>query len=664
MAQRPKLPGVISIWRNTHRVGLGDAEPKFFRLPVYHSVTNTLLAVIFGFSLLGCGDATDPEPKGEKIEDQLKVDFPDLESTARGASELPLLEDRSASAPLHEVFQKTEPNHDPDWNTEILAEDAKRQLEALGNLLLAGRPVPEEIAFVVDSSFRGTALRPEMQEVFRDVTLSVRRGAASEDPGGLEFKEAVKSFQSSFRKNVTIDEEPMRWKIVRVELGNNAKTFSTSVRLETDGAAIDGGRISQTINLSCEWAGDDEPLLKGWRVEDFEEVRYLNEGESRPPFLDRTAELFGGIQSYEQQLRLGADHWYGNMDVAFGIQQGNQGISLGDANGDGREDVFVCQPSGLPSRLFIQDDAGQLTDATREAGLDYLDDARSALFIDLDGDGDQDLALGLGYALTLHENDGAGRFRQRVEVEMFSWPASIASADYDLDGDLDIYICGYTPRDDVAPGDIFANPVPYHDANNGARNFFIENRGDFDFEDVTAQVGFGENNRRFSLAASWEDYDDDGDPDLYVANDFGRNNLYRNDLGVDGRRKFVDVAAAAGVEDIAAGMSVSWADYNRDGRMDVYVSNMFSSAGGRIAYQRSFQEGAADDVLAGLRRHARGNTLFENLGDGTFRDVSIATGVTMGRWAWSSHFADLNNDAWEDLVVTNGFFTREDPGDL
>lgn len=73
------------------------------------------------------------------------------------------------------------------------------------------------------------------------------------------------------------------------------------------------------------------------------------------------------------------------------------------------------------------------------------------------------------------------------------------------------------------------------------------------------------NNRRFSFASSWEDYDNDGDPDLYVANDYGRNNLYRNDRDEDGNHRFVDVAKEAGVEDISAGMSVSWGDYNLDG---------------------------------------------------------------------------------------------------
>ena len=144
-----------------------------------------------------------------------------------------------------------------------------------------------------------------------------------------------------------------------------------------------------------------------------------------------------------------------------------------------------------------------------------------------------------------------------------------------------------------------------------------------------------------------------------MANDFGRNNLYRNDDG-----KFEDVAAEAGVEDISAGMSVTWGDYDNDGQMDLYVSNMFSSAGNRIAYQRNFNTQATGQIRSELQRHARGNSLFRNTGEGTFEDVSIDTGVTMGRWAWSSNFVDLNNDGWEDIVVANGFLTNDDTQDL
>jgi hypothetical protein len=183
------------------------------------------------------------------------------------------------------------------------------------------------------------------------------------------------------------------------------------------------------------------------------------------------------------------------------------------------------------------------------------------------------------------------------------------------------------------------------------------------FTNVTKQAGLDVNNRRFSFACAWEDFDNDGDQDLYVANDFGRNNLYRNDEG-----RFIDVAAEAGVEDISAGMSVNWGDYDNDGWMDLYVSNMWSSAGNRIAYQSRFLGARADrGTLADFQRHARGNSLFRNLsrnGEPTFRDVSIEAGVTMGRWAWSSRFVDINNDSWEDLIVANGNITQEDTSDL
>jgi hypothetical protein len=202
-------------------------------------------------------------------------------------------------------------------------------------------------------------------------------------------------------------------------------------------------------------------------------------------------------------------------------------------------------------------------------------------------------------------------------------------------------------------------PVPFNDANNGGRNALLQNLGDFNFVDVTAVVGLDDNNSRFSFAAAWEDYDNDGDVDLYVANDFGRNNLYRNDSG-----QFSDVAVGTGTEDMAAGMSVSWGDFNRDGLADLYVGNMFSAAGNRVVFQREFQNGRSASGNQGMQRMARGNTLFAATGNGGFQDVSEETKVTMGRWAWSSRFADLNNDGWIDLVVANGYLTNEHADDL
>ena len=142
-------------------------------------------------------------------------------------------------------------------------------------------------------------------------------------------------------------------------------------------------------------------------------------------------------------------------------------------------------------------------------------------------------------------------------------------------------------------------------------------------------------------------------------NDYGRNCFYRNDGG-----KFSDVAAALGVEDTSSGMSVSWSDFNHDGHMDLYTSNMFSSAGNRITYQQQFKKDLPAEVRAQFQHIALGNSLFQAVPGAPFKDVSVQAGVTIGRWAWGSKFVDFNNDGFDDILVTNGFITTADAGDL
>jgi Tfp pilus assembly protein PilF/peroxiredoxin len=128
---------------------------------------------------------------------------------------------------------------------------------------------------------------------------------------------------------------------------------------------------------------------------------------------------------------------------------------------------------------------------------------------------------------------------------------------------------------------------------------------------------------------------------------------------------FEDVAARAGVLDHAAGMSAAFLDYDNDGRLDIYAGNMWSAPGLRVTAKSTFMPDAPAEVRALYHRHARGNSLFRNLGDGRFEDVSLAARVELGRWAWSSDALDFDSDGWDDLYVANGMLTRETgPSDL
>ncbi len=202
--------------------------------------------------------------------------------------------------------------------------------------------------------------------------------------------------------------------------------------------------------------------------------------------------------------------------------------------------------------------------------------------------------------------------------------------------------------------------MPYFDARNGPPNFLLHNEGDGRFVRPHRSAGLNKNNNRYSFACAWQDSHSSGFPDIYVANDFSRSNLYRN----NGDGTFTDVSTEAHVEDVGAGMSASWSDIDNDGQPDVYAANMWSAAGQRITEQTLFHKGASEDIRAFYRRHARGNSLYRNLGNGTFKNVSDQAGVGMGRWSWGSDFWDFDHDGYSDLYVTNGYISGPNRSDL
>ena len=364
-----------------------------------------------------------------------------------------------------------------------------------------------------------------------------------------------------------------------------------------------------------------------------------------------------------EQFSRGVPYWRARLDPASGIDiYGSNGISVGDIDNDGEDEVYVCQPGGLPNRLLKFDADGTMRDITDAWGVGLLDDTSCALFCDWRNCGRQDLVVLRGSGPVLYINEG-DRFELRADAFRFaSLPkgafTGMAAADFDRDGKLDLYLCCYVYFQSEAQ---YTYAAPYDDARNGPPNFLFRNRlesnGGGWFEDVTDETGMMENNDRFSFAPAWCDYDGDGWPDLYVANDFGRKNLYKNHGG-----HFQDVAMESGADDIGPGMSAAWFDYDGDGRPDIYVANMWTAAGQRIVDDPAFAPARKDP--AGYRSHTMGNTLLHNRGDGKFADVTAEQQAGFGRWAWSSGGHDLDNDGRPEIYVTCGMLTNESTTDL
>lgn len=438
---------------------------------------------------------------------------------------------------------------------------------------------------------------------------------------------------------------------------------AVQLRVELGGKRKTGERLDLLTTAVARFAMDGpEP-----RLLDFVPEPWRSNERTAPLFADVSVAALGKNPAYAAQLVQPLDHWRQTIDVAQGPDvYGHNGVAVADVDGDGYEDLFAAQPNGLPNRLFHNNGDGTFTDVTRRAGLAVLDATSMGLFIDVDNDGDADLVVMTASLPYLFKNDGKGHFTRVADAGFRAAKGtltSVAAADFDGDGFLDLYVCAYGF---YSPGSSYDAPSPYYDATNGPPNFLYRNRGNGTFEDVTAASGMGQNNNRFSFAAAWGDFDRDGDPDLIVANDFGRKNLYRNEgKGADGKVRFTDVAAAMGVDDLGAGMSAAWADWNEDGFPDLYTGNMWSSAGLRVTHNPAFQAVAADPaVRAAFQRQAKGNSLFLNQGGKGFGDGTEAAGVEFGRWAWSADAVDFDNDGREDIYVQNGYVAGPDTHDL
>lgn len=582
-----------------------------------------------------------------------------------------LKESGSISAGKVDWDQLDDPSTD-GWDIEEFNNLAGNQLKDLGTLLASGETIPpESFTSLAAKTYRGSPLLPtQLNTSFQSDDLLVQRGPAGAHPQTIETIPGLASSLNDLIKPLAgTTEARSKFKIFRVnQLGDTVSTeayFGLSGRTQS-------GRLEQHAVWKIDWSWQDldsDPIILGITASGFEQTT-----RSGPDwFVDCTESLLKANDCYEPQLLRGYGHWLGRIPHGVYLESmGSPGLTIGDVNSDGLDDFYLCQERGLPNRLFLQQPDGTAKEVSAAWGVDWLESSRSALFLDFDNDGDQDLAVAVMGGVVLASNEDGKRFEFKTLLPTTEDIMSLASVDYDGDGDLDLYVCGYFADKKLdSYGDAGGSALPtaeagfvMHDANTGGKSHLFRNdlnpdSPEWTFKDVTVEVGLDVNNRRYSFGASWEDFDNDGDQDLYIANDFGRDNLYRNDKG-----KFLDISDAANIEDCGTGMGITWGDFNRDGLMDAYVSNMFSSAGNRITFQDKFKSDADPAVKKRIQRLARGNTVLQNNGDGSFNDISGTSGAEMGRWSWGSLFVDFNNDGWEDLIAANGYITADDTGDL
>ncbi len=562
-----------------------------------------------------------------------------------------LQEDHAVSEGVAENLQFVDPAKE-GWRSEVLHNSAKQGLRNFLGWLAHGKELP---ANTLAENFHCSVLRPaELETLFVDEAMEVFHAASMppERYAGAELQQAAASLKQVFAKGSLRDDF---FKIITVEL-QTGRQFRTHFLYH---AAIDANPELYQINMEGEalWTvgdSDEEVFLEELTIQHFEELH-----TPLPTFADITTSVFANTNRWRSEMLVGVEQLMSRHDRLIGRSYiGSQGIAIGDIDGDGLDDIYVAQQGGMANRLYHHLPDGSVEEISALAQVDFLDNTRGILFVDLDNDGDQDLVLTVRANIILAYNNGRGIFTERkiLANNDLADIYSITAADADGDGDLDLYACRY-----VTGGLIGGVPTPYHDANNGATNFYWRNDGDRNWTEAAEEAGFGSNNHKFSLGACWEDIDADGDLDLYVANDFGRNNLFIN----DGSGHFRDEAIERGADDIGAAMGASIADVDLDGDMDILVTNMFSSAGRRIASQDDmFMGGKAQEVHKDYLRHARGNSLLLNRGDGTFEDATEEAGIAVGGWAWGAQFVDINNDGFDDIYSPNGFLTNAGTKDL
>ena len=309
-------------------------------------------------------------------------------------------------------------------------------------------------------------------------------------------------------------------------------------------------------------------------------------------------------------------------------------VAVADYDGDGYEDVFVTEScSTCKNHLYHNNGNFTFTDVAQQAGVadgnDEDNASTGALWFDFNNDGRPDLLVVRFGRCILYENLGNQRFRDVTKaagLDRYMNAIKAIAFDYDNDGYPDLFIGSYfQPVNIFHPTTSRFFPESFETANNGGGVTVFHNNRNGTFTDVTDQVGI--HTTGWTLDIGHGDARNNGLQDLYVANDFGTDRFFAN----NGNGTFTDRTATAIGFDTKKGMNVDWGDYNNDGWLDIYVTNIY------------------DDYM---RECAM---LWQNMGDGTFTDVSAGVGTCDTGWGWGAKFVDYDNDGWVDLYVMNGW---------
>jgi hypothetical protein len=338
------------------------------------------------------------------------------------------------------------------------------------------------------------------------------------------------------------------------------------------------------------------------------------------------------------------DNWKQERKIS-----GGGGIYACDFNRDGLVDLLILDVGSI--HLYQGQKGGTFKDVTAEMGLPGLPppgfEASYAAFADLDGDGWEDLIM-FGQ---FYRNEEGRFFRdhtQRCNVKLNPEATGIVVADYDRDGKVDLYV--------TQPG--VGKRESWLDGKSGREggDQLWRNLGGWKFEDVTARSNTAGSNRSV-FSAVWLDANDDGWPDLCVPNEFGHGVLLVNQRdGTFREHTFGKLPGDFGTMGITAG------DVNNDGKIDLYLANMYSKTGARIIGNLK-PDTYAPDIMAKMRRFVSGSQLYINRGDLTFEPVSQAWQLNDVGWAYGPALIDLDNDGFLDVFATSGYmsFDRSEP---